>query len=449
MPTSSLPLARLRSRARGALVIALLVTAGAAACAPDMEPAHEEQLSASSTYAVIEIRPVQGEATTGATSHVRHEPGPIRVRTLDFVPESPRAETLADEGFPGGPWCIKCRQRPGRIPFDGRLVNAFPVDSAWQPGEVRRIRRRSFEYRNAYDVLLLAVRGTEERPAEIEARLLKRCRTPVFYREESVPVYHSGIIEVPKGSERFYWVEGAPPCYAAGDHEEIAETPAEVARREFLRDSMQDADTAARAARERDALARQEERFAGYEREATRHYVPTGDHVLNAAERLLNPRTAGLMTAAGIRRLEIVRKCASYRTRTTVPRHRYCNGYQPVLRVIWDGGGSTWVDHPDDLRWATAWRGVTLFGGVLRLEPPVVSGATAFGQRMGLRDSAPTWPPELAARAEEAVRFAARSLKRPGDPDARALPSPAGWSLLLGPGQRHGDEDDWMDVTPE
>lgn len=429
-------------------MIALLATAGAWACAPDLEPAHEQQLSASSSYAVVEIHPVRGEVTSEATSDVRRDPGPIRVRTLDFVPESPLAQAFADEGVPG-PACYKCRQLPGRIAFDGRLVSAFPVDSAWQPGEVRRLRGRSFEYRNAHGVLLLAVRGTEERPAELEVRLVKRCRTPVFYREESTVVYGSGVIQVPQGSERFYWVEAAPPCYAASDHEELVETPSEVARREFLRDSLQEADTAARAARAREALAHQQERFAGYEREAALHRTPPGAHALTAAERLLNPGTAGLMTAAGMRRLEIVGRCRGYRTSSNLPRRRYCEGYQPVLRVVWADGGSTYVDHPDDERWATAWRGVTLSGGVLRMEPPVVSGATALGQRMGLRDSAPTWPPELAARAEEAVRFAARSLARPGDADGRALPAPAGWSLLLGPGQRHGDEEDWLGVTPE
>ena len=444
MPNSSLPAARLRRRTRGALATALLAVASASACAPDLEPAHEEQLSASSTYAVVEIHPVHGEATSEAFP----EPAPIRLRTLEFVPETPQAEHFADEGLPG-PGCFTCRQVPGRIPFIQHLVSAYPLDSAWAPGEVRRVRAPSFEYRNGVGTLLLAVRGTTQRPAEVEVRLVKRCRTPVFYREESTVVWGSGVIRTASGTERHYWAEIAPPCLGADDGQELVETPADVARREALRDSLQQAEAAARVVLASDALAHQEERVARYEREAARHDAPTGDHLLNPAERLLNPRTAGLMVAAEIRRLEIVRRCRGYRTSETTPRRRYCEGYQPVLRVVWDGGASTYVDHPDDERWATAWRAVTLFGGVLRVEPPVVSGATAAGQRLGLRESAPASPAELAGRVEEAVRFAARSLARPGDPDARVLPAASGWKRVLGPGQRQGDEDDWLDVTPE
>ena len=429
------------------LVTALLAAACASACAPDLEPAHEEQLSASSTYAVVEIHPLQGEATSEAFGQA----APIRLRTLDFVPATPRAESFADAGFPG-PGCLTCRQVPGRLAFGRDLVSAFPLDSAWVPGEARRMRAPSFEYRNGAGTLLLAVRGTKERPAEVELRLVKRCLTPVFYREESTVVWGSGVIRVASGTERHQWVEIAPPCHDADDLHELVETPADVARREALRDSLQASEAAVRAALEHDALAHQAERFARYEREAARHDAPTGDHALNPAERLLNPGTAGLMVAAGIRRLEIVRKCRSYRTSqapATIPRRTYCEGYQPVLRVIWESGGSTWVDHPDDARWATAWRGVTNFGGVLRIEPPVASSATAMGQRIGLRERAPDAPAALAARVEEAVRFAARSLAPPGDPDSRALPAAAGWKRLLGPGQRPGDDADWLDVTPD
>lgn len=413
---------------------------------PACRPAHEELLSGSSTYAVVEVQPVAGRLGPRWTGPA----GPVRLRTLVFVPETPRARGFAETGFPK-PWCWECGRQPGRSPVTDRLASAYPVDPAWRPGEVRRVRGEALEYRHESDYALLRLVATEDGPAEADVRLVKRCVTPVFYRETSHVRWSSGMITLPKGTFRYARVEAAPPCAAPEDEQYVVETAARAAWQDSVEDAYSAREAARRSARADSAREHRDRRFALYRREAERWETPAGAAPLSAAERALNPGTAGLMAAAGIRRLEMVRWCGSTRTRRdpVVPGrlHTRCFGYVPILRVAWAAGGSSWVAHPGNDRWTAAWRGAELRDGVLRVEARPAEGDAA--RWIGSREPAPATPEGLASRVAEAVEFAARSLRRPRDPDTRPLPDPEGWKEVIGPGKKYGErEDEWLDVSP-
>ncbi len=409
-------------------------------------PAHEELLSGSSTYAVVEVRAVRGEASSAMPGPV----GPIRLRTLVFVPETPRARRFADAGFPRRS-CERCTLQPGRTLVTDRLASGLRVDPAWEPGEVRRVRGEFLEYRHEGGYTLLRAAATAAGPAEVELRLVKRCVAPVFYRETSHVRWSSGMISLPSGTFRYGRVEAAAPCAGPEDTQDIVETAERAAWQDSVERTYTAEEAARRSARADSAREHRDRRFAGYEREADRYVTPAGAAPLSAAERALNPRTAGLMAAAGIRRVEMVRRCGSTRTRKdpVVPNryHTYCFAYVPVLRVAWAAGGSSWVAHPGNARWTAAWRGAELRAGVLRVEArPPGSGAA---RRLGFGETPPATPEGLASRVAEAVEFAARELRRPGDPDTLPLPNPDGWKEMIGPGEKYGErEDEWLDVSP-
>jgi hypothetical protein len=185
----------------------------------------QDLASDASTYAVVEVHPVRGRLGGDVGGRV----GPVRLRTLSFVPTTPRGHDLARGGVPEDP-CWGCGSRPERFVVSRRLVGAYPLDDAWREGEVRRVRGISLAFRDLSDRPLLTVEGTAREPAEVEVRLVKRCRTAVFHLTAREPTSRVvGVIAVPTGAVRREWVEAAAPCFSMADYETRVPSDAERA----------------------------------------------------------------------------------------------------------------------------------------------------------------------------------------------------------------------------
>jgi hypothetical protein len=434
------------NRTLHALLLAALLATVAAGCSRKhpksrTTKAQETLLSENSTYAVVEVTPLRGERSQGSTQGAA-----VRLATLVFVPETDEARRLEQERFPEdcprSYSCFSLARERGGLQVLQASTGAFPWTADAEVGTVRRMSGGvlSFNAWTGNEVLRLS--GTEAEPAEVEIRLVKRCRTRVVRvdyssREDT----NLGILKRETNVRR-NWVEAHPSCLGLGDLEPVVLSPEALSAREAQEQAARAAPLTKDQVQPEAMRAWRDERFAAFQQVAEayareRPLSPEVRETLSPAERVVNPELAGLMHAAGLRELVFESPCDIRESRGK------CSEERNLLKVLWEGGDggvmreSRYIRGRHTRRWGTMLRSLRLEpDGRLRItpaEPPsaIVSAAREMLDVWGQNTPVPELTPEVvASAAREVVTFMARDVKRWADPDKRPLPQPENWSFV-------------------
>jgi hypothetical protein len=418
----------------GLLLSGLLVaaTSGCSRKKPTSHPSVEETvLSENSTYAVVEVWPLRGERSLGNAK------GAVRLATLAFVPETDEARRLEREHLPEDcprpDSCFSLARERGRLQVRQGSTGAFPWTADAEVGTARRMSGTvlSFNALTGHEVLRLV--GTEAEPAEVEVRLVKRCRTRVVLVD--YPALEKNDFLPFRKTVRYEWVEASPPCFAQGDLEPVVLSPEELAAHEARALAVHTAPLTADQARPEARQAYRDERFAAFLRVAEayareRPLSPELREKLSPAERLVNPELAGLMHAAGLRELVFKSECDVW------PRRAKCSPRSELLKVLWEGGPDgrvirelRYIKGRNTRSWGERLISVRLEpDGLLRITPaepppPLLSAAREMLDVWDNHKPVPELTPEVVAdAAREVVTSMARDVKRSADPDNRPLP---------------------------